>query len=258
MVVGRRLRQRRQIGHLFEGQLIKRFVEIVQRRRRHAIAAEAKIDFVEIERQNLVLGEGPLHPQRQDGFLDLAVDRHLVGQQEVLCHLLRDGRGPDGPPSGAVIHRVGDNRPRKGAKVNAEMRIKGLVLSRKERLYQARRHRLDRHEDAFFDGMLGNQRTIAGMDACGDRRFVLRQLVMVGKVLAIGPEHPQHRRGGRHRAKKQQAEDNRHKADKAQQEGFLPRRLMHIGKIDRFVKLCVAVHARHKTFRQRWGPYSTR
>ena len=76
------------------------------------------------------------------------------------------------------------------------MAVESLVLGRQERLDQAWRHRLDRHEDPFFAGMFGDQRPVAGMYAGGNRRLVACQLVIVGKVLAIGPEDPENARRG--------------------------------------------------------------
>ena len=56
----RRLRQRGEIGRFRNGQFVHRLVEIQQRGRGDAIGAEAEIDFVEIEFENLVLGIGAL------------------------------------------------------------------------------------------------------------------------------------------------------------------------------------------------------
>ena len=223
VIVRRRLGQCCQIGHFLEGQLVERLVEIVQRRRRNTVASHAEINLVQIERQNLILGKGPLHAKGQDGFLDLPVDRDLVGQKEVLRHLLRDGGGTDGAPSGAIVHRVCHNRAEQGARINPEMRIEGLVLGREKRLDQPRRHCLHRHENALFGGVLGNQRAVAGVDAGGDRRLVLRQLVIVRQILAIGPEHPENRRGGGNDPQKQEADQNRDGTDEAREKRLLPR-----------------------------------
>ena len=97
----RRLRQRRQIGGFRDRQFVHRFVEIDQRRGGDAVGAEAEIDFVEIEFEDLVLRIGALDPHRQQGFLDLAGERHFVGQQEVLRDLLGDGGGALRPAVGA-------------------------------------------------------------------------------------------------------------------------------------------------------------
>ena len=74
MVVCRSFWQGRQIGHFFQRQLVERFIEIIQGRCSHAIAAKAKIDFVQIKRENLIFRKGPFHAKRQNGFLDLAIN----------------------------------------------------------------------------------------------------------------------------------------------------------------------------------------
>ena len=51
----RLLGQRRQIGDLGDRQLMHRFVEIVQRRSGDAIIAEAEVNFIEVELENLFL-----------------------------------------------------------------------------------------------------------------------------------------------------------------------------------------------------------
>ena len=83
-----------------------RLVEIEQRRGGDAIGAEAEIDLVEIEFEDLVLRIGALDAQRQQRFLDLALERHLVGQQEVLGDLLGDGRGALRAAAAAEVLRV--------------------------------------------------------------------------------------------------------------------------------------------------------
>ena len=93
MVVVRPLGQRREIGRLRERQLVHRLVEIVERGGGDAVGAEAEEDLVEVELEDLVLGVGLLDAEREDRFLDLAVERLLVGEQEVLGDLLGDGRG---------------------------------------------------------------------------------------------------------------------------------------------------------------------
>ena len=91
--LARRLRQRREIGRLRHGQFVHRLVEIDQRGRGNAVGAKAEIDLVEIELEDLLLGIGALDLEREQRFLDLALERDLVGQKEVLGDLLGDGRG---------------------------------------------------------------------------------------------------------------------------------------------------------------------
>jgi hypothetical protein len=93
MVIVGRLGQRRQIGRFRRRQFVHRLVEIEERRCSDAVGAHAEIDFVEIEFEDVLLGEGALDLHRQQRFLDLARERQLVGAQEVLGDLLGDGGG---------------------------------------------------------------------------------------------------------------------------------------------------------------------
>ena len=138
------------------------------------------------------------------------------------------------------------------------MGIEGFVLGGNESLDQARRHRLDRHEDTFFRGMFGDQRAVASMNPGGNRRLIPSQLMIVRQPLAIGPENPQHPGTGANCAKEQQAEQHRHHAKEAQQQRPPALALLDVGQIDRLVVLAVAFALRHGSFRQRLGPYSTR
>src|SRR5262249_60760280 len=85
MVIVGRLGQRGEIGRFRRRQLVYRLVEIEQRRRGNAVGAHAEIDFVEIELEDALLREGALDLHRQQRFLNLARERQLVGEQEVLA-----------------------------------------------------------------------------------------------------------------------------------------------------------------------------
>ena len=67
-----RLGQRGQERHFGDVELVQRFAEIIQRRRRHAIGVLAEIDLVEIELEDLFLGIGRVDADRQDRLADLA------------------------------------------------------------------------------------------------------------------------------------------------------------------------------------------
>ena len=65
-----------------------------------AIGAAAEIDAVEIELEDLVLGEFALERERQHAFLDLAAEGAAVGQEDVARELLGDGRSALAPMAG--------------------------------------------------------------------------------------------------------------------------------------------------------------
>ena len=95
MVVVRGLGKRGEIGHLLQRQLVQRLAIVVQRGGCDAIGVEAEVDLVEIEFEDLVLGEGLLDSMGQQRLLHLAVDRPLVGEEKVFRDLLGDRRGAD-------------------------------------------------------------------------------------------------------------------------------------------------------------------
>ena len=114
--------------------------EIVIRRRHDAEGAAAHIGAVEIELEDLVLGQVELEPERQEGFLDLALERALVRQEEVLGQLLRD--------RGAALHDAAaagvDGQGAEGAdRVDAPMLVEAPVLGRERRLDEVVREILE-------------------------------------------------------------------------------------------------------------------
>ncbi len=72
--------------------MARRLAKIALRRRLDPVGARAEIDPVEIEFEDLGLGELVLEPYRQHHFLELAHHVALGRQKQVLGKLLRDGR----------------------------------------------------------------------------------------------------------------------------------------------------------------------
>ena len=97
----------------------------------HAIGAGAEIDAVEIEIENLVLGELVLQPQRQHDLLKLAAIGALLRQEQVLGELLRQ-RGA--ALRNAAAHDVGNGGTRDADRIDTEMRMEAPVLDGDEGL----------------------------------------------------------------------------------------------------------------------------
>ncbi len=184
----RRFRQRGEIRGFGHREFVYRLVEVDQRRRRDAVGAEAEIDFVEIKFEDAVLGIGALDAHRQQGFLDLAGEGDLVGQKEVLRDLLGDRRRTLRAAIGAEILYIDDGRARHAGEVDAAVLVEVLVLGREERVGDEFRHRLDREVEAPLLGVFAEQRTIGGMDARHDRRFVILKLRIIRQVLGEMPD----------------------------------------------------------------------
>ena len=170
------LGQRRQIGGFRDREFVHGFVEIDQRCGGDAVGAETEIDFVEIELENAVLRIGALDAHRQQGFLDLARERHFVGQKKVLRDLLGDRRGALRTPVGAEVLRIHHGRARHAGEVDAAMLVEVLVFGRQERVDDELWHRLDRQIEAALLGILAHQRTVGRMDARHHRRLVILKL----------------------------------------------------------------------------------
>ncbi len=103
-VARRRLQQAGQQGGLADGELGGRLVEIALGGGLDAIGAGAEIDPVQIQRQDLLLGELGLQPHGQDQLLHLALDGLVRRQEEVARQLLGDGRGALHVAAGLQVH----------------------------------------------------------------------------------------------------------------------------------------------------------
>ena len=111
-----------QQGRLADGELRRRLVEIALRGGLDPIGAAAEIDPVQIELENLLLGEFQLQPDGQDQLLSLAAIGLGRGQEEVARQLLGDGRAA--AQGSAVIGHIivlrADDAPRIEARVPVE------------------------------------------------------------------------------------------------------------------------------------------
>ena len=111
------------------------------RRRFDAIGARAEIDTIEIKLENFVLGVFALEPQREFSFLEFALKRALLREEQVFRELLCQRRAALRP---AAMQQVGKCRARDACGIDAEMRIEPPVLDGDERLGQIGRQVLQR------------------------------------------------------------------------------------------------------------------
>ena len=129
MVVVRAFGQRGEVGCLLDGKLAQSLVEVIERCGGHAVRIHAEEDLVEIQLEDPVLGVGALDAQRQHGLLELAVHVLFVRQQEVLRHLLRDGRSALRPLAAEILQVVQD-RTQDSLIVDASVLVEPPVLGR--------------------------------------------------------------------------------------------------------------------------------
>ncbi len=182
LVVVRPLRQRGEIGDLGHGQLVHRLAEIVQGRGGDAVVAEAEIDLVEVELEDLLLRIGRLDLEGEQRLLDLAVERSLVGQQEVLGDLLGDRRGALDVLAALDQHHRGAGD---AFEVDAVVRVEVLVLGRDEGFLHQGGDRRGRQVQAALVGIFGEHRAVAGVDAGHHRRLVVLELGVVRQILLV-------------------------------------------------------------------------
>jgi len=95
------------------------------RRRLDPIGAGAEIDPVQIEGQDLLLGEFHLQPDRQHQFLHLAAQVLVRRQEQVLGQLLGQGGAALDHPAGA---HIGGHGPHHADGVEAGVVIEAPVL----------------------------------------------------------------------------------------------------------------------------------
>jgi len=114
----RRFHEARQHRRFRERDIARRLAEIPLRRRFDAVSAGAEIDAVEIKLENFVLFVFPLQPQRQFGFLQLALQGALLCQEQILGELLAQRRAT---LRDAAMQKVGDGGAQDAGGIDAKM-----------------------------------------------------------------------------------------------------------------------------------------
>ena len=157
------------------------------RRAVDAEGAAAEIGAVEVELENLVLGQPRLQPGGEERFVDLALERALVAQEQVLGELLGDGR--------AALHHaagpgVGHERAEGAVEVDAVMFVETPVLGRQHRLDEVVGHVLERHRIVVLDAAVADLVAVAVEEGDGELGFL--QPVLVRGLAEGGDRERQH------------------------------------------------------------------
>ena len=160
------------------------------RRAVDAEGAAAHIGAVEIEFQDLVLGQARLEPDREEGFLDLALDGALVVEEQVFRELLGDRRTALAHAAGL---RVGDERARGAGEVDAEMIVEAAVFGGERRLDQDVGKIFQRDRVVVLDAAAADRIAVAVEE--GDREVGFLQPVVVGGLAKGGDRERQHQHG---------------------------------------------------------------
>src|SRR5262245_5668035 len=172
---GRPLEQAGEHRCLSKVHVARGLVEIKLCRRIDAEGAAAEIGAVEIEFENLVLRQPYFKPQREERFLDLALDGALVRQEQVFGQLLADG--------GTALHhaagaRIREHRAEQAGKVDAEMLVEAAVFGGERRLDQVVGELVER--DCVIVPDAARAYFIAVAVEEGDRELGLLQPIVVG------------------------------------------------------------------------------
>ena len=153
-----RLEQAGEQGRLGQVDLAHRLAEVELRGRLHAEGAAAEIGAVEIELEDLALGEARFEQEGEERLLDLARERALRGQEQVLGELLGDGRA-------ALHHLVGARVLEQGARradeVDAEVLEEAPVLGGERGLDEVVGNLLQRHGVVVQDAALADLVAVA-------------------------------------------------------------------------------------------------
>ena len=143
--IARPLGQAGQHRALAERKLLRRLAEIAARRHLDAPGAAAEIDGIEVELENLRLGQRVLEARGDDHLADLALVGDVVADQQVLHHLLGDGRAAL-RPSG--LAKIADEGADQAALVDALVLEEAPVLGGDEGLLHEIGNGRERHPDA--------------------------------------------------------------------------------------------------------------
>src|SRR4029077_3904879 len=130
-----------------------------------AVGAGAEIDAVEIKLENLRLAEFVLKPERERQLLQLARNRALLGQEQILGELLGNGRAA---LRRATPEHVVDDGAHDPPRIDAVMRMEAPVLDRDERLGHVVRQFAQRYRGAAHVAARRERRPVEPEDK--DRR----------------------------------------------------------------------------------------
>ena len=159
IVVARRLEHGGKDRRLRQGHVARRLAEEFLRRLFDAGGAGAEIDAVEIELDDLVLGEILLEPQREHRFLRLARHGALGLEEQVLGKLLGERRAALDDAAGLGIL---DRGAHKAHRIDAEMRPEPAILDGDDRLGNIGRQFIDADFIAEEGAALGENVAIGG------------------------------------------------------------------------------------------------
>ncbi len=213
-----------------------------------AVSAAAEIDAVEIEFEDLLLGEFPLHRQREDDLADLAAIAVGVGEEDVAGQLLGDGRSAlQAAP--LVVEPFGDvQHARDTDRVDARMAVEAPILHRDDRIAHSLRDAIIGQPVAIARPERHEHRTVCGMDS---DRLAVGLLHHAGEGRQGGHRHQygdDQRCDGGDRTEQEDAQD--HAADPAGASGFGFSGWGRHGGTARIIRFVAVLQAHHTGLRR--------
>ena len=167
-----------QQGGLVGGQLGGLLAKIAGAGVADAVVAVPKIDGVDVQLQDLVLGAGVLQAESHEYLRDLAGEAFFLGEKQIFCHLLGDGAAALVQAAGA---QVVDRRPQDGDGVDAAVLRKAVVLHR--------HHRVQVQRGQLVDGGVvgvGPHGGYGGLHAPGVQGLAVHLVAQGGQQAAAG------------------------------------------------------------------------
>ena len=191
-IQGRPARQageRRRLGH---AQPLHALPEQIAARRFDTVGAVAEVDDVEIELEDLLLGERVLEPASQLELDELSAQGALVRQvreEGAAHHLHGDGAEPFADVERGEVTPEGATG---ASPIDPAVMIEAAVLDGDERRAQVTRHAGERHVDPADVGQPAERNTIAVEDAAPlarPERLELGRARTAGEAAAPHPHH---------------------------------------------------------------------
>jgi hypothetical protein len=149
---------------------------------------------VEVKLQDLVLGQGMLDLDGEEGFVDLAGKGFFRAQKEIARHLHGDGGSAF---LGAAGNHVGQGRAQDPQRVHAAMLVETFVLGGEDGLAQKFGRIFYSHDSPTLFAKFADKSTILGKDAHGLLGAVVRQGLQAGQVGVDGRRGQSHHGGDR-------------------------------------------------------------
>ena len=153
--------------------------EVGARRLADSPRAAAEIDLVQVEREDLVLGEVLLESPREDHLLDLAVEASLGREQQTLHRLLGD--------RGAALHdlarrEVGPRGAQDRAEVDPAVLEERIVFARDEGEDHVLGDLVEAHQPAALVEEFADRPAVAVVDGARQRRAVVVDPLEIGEI----------------------------------------------------------------------------